>query len=190
MPGDYSVAISDFGEAEFAVTSQSASLAVGESRVLSFDGTYIRTSSISVGVSVEGEGLAGVMVSLTGHGEVASAVTGPAGHHTFNELRKGTYFLEISGFDTAEVAFSATTRTVSVAADETENVAFDGQYLRTASIIGAVTVENKALPRRQREPERRVGRCERDGHDGCKRTLRVHRPQDGRLYGRGLWVRQ
>lgn len=144
--GDYSVAISDFGEVQFAVTSQSASLAVGESRVLSFDGTYIRTSSISVGVSVEGEGLAGVTVSLTGHGEVASAVTGPAGHHTFNELRKGTYFLEISGFDTAEVAFSATTRTVSVAVDETENVAFDGQYLRTASIIGAVTVENKALP--------------------------------------------
>ena len=126
--GDYSVAISDFGEAEFAVTSQSASLAVGESRVLSFDGTYIRTSSISVSVSVEGEGLADVTVSLSGGPDAVSetATTDAGGYYAFSRLRAGDYSVVVSGYDTDEYNFEITSQDVPVAPGETANVAFEG----------------------------------------------------------------
>lgn len=144
--GTYDVTISDFGEAEFPTTSQPALLSVGESKVFSFEGTYIRRSSVSVSVSVDGKGLQGVSLRLTGQDEAANAVTDSTGRHTFPELRAGSYSVEISDFDPDEVGFPTTTQMVTVAVDETQNVTFDGKYLRTASIVGRVSVEGTGLP--------------------------------------------
>ena len=143
--GTYSVEISDFGEAEFARTSQSASLAVGEPKVISFDGTYVRRSSVSAVVSVEGEGLQGVTLRLAGQDTVATGVTEATGRHRFAELRAGTYSLGISGFDSDEVEFLDTIRTVTVGLDETRNTVFDGRWVRTAGIESRVTVEGMGL---------------------------------------------
>ena len=143
--GTYSVEISDFGEAEFARTSQSVSVAVGEARVISFDGTYIRRSSVSTVVSVEGEGLEGIALRLTGQEAVPSGVTDATGRYTFSELRAGTYTLGISGFDADEVEFPDTIRTVTVGLNEAKNTVFDGWYVRTAGIEGRVTVEGIGL---------------------------------------------
>lgn len=111
--GAYVVAISDFGEVEFTTTSRSVSLAVGESRVLSFDGTYVRRSSVSASVRVAGSGLPGVALELASQGEVADAVTDSSGQHTFTRLRAGTYSVEVSGFDSDRVEFPITSQTVS-----------------------------------------------------------------------------
>ncbi len=143
--GTYSVEISDFGEAEFARTSQSVSVAVGEARVLSFDGTYIRRSSVSTVVSVEGEGLQGIALRLTGQDAVSSGVTDATGRYTFSELRSGTYTLGISGFDADQVEFPDTIRTVTVGLNEAKKTVFDGRHVRTAGIEGRVTVEGIGL---------------------------------------------
>ena len=143
--GTYEVEISDFGEAEFARTSQSVSVAVGEPKVLSFDGTFIRRSSVSAVVSVEGAGLQGITLRLAGQDTVAIGVTEVAGRHTFANLRSGTYTLEISGFDADEIEFPETNRTVAVGLDETSNTVFDGRWVRTAGIEGRVTVEGMDL---------------------------------------------
>lgn len=139
--GAYTVTISDFGEVEFATTSRSVSLAVGESKVLSFNGTYIRRSSISASVRVAGSGLQGVALHLAGQDEVADGVTDSSGLHTFTGLRAGTYTVEISGFDSAHVFFPTTRQAVAVAVDQTVNVVFDGKHLPRGSLVGQVSIE-------------------------------------------------
>ena len=139
--GAYTVTISDFGEVEFTTTSQSVSLAVGESRVLDFNGTYVRSSNISAIVRVADTGVQGVTLRLAGQDEVTDAVTDAAGQHTFAELRAGTYSIEISGFCGDHVSFPTTSQDVSVAVDQTASVAFDGSHLLKGSIVGRVLIE-------------------------------------------------
>lgn len=143
--GAYVVAISDFGEVEFTTTSRSVSLAVGESRVLSFDGTYVRRSGVSASVRVAGSGLQGVALELAGQGEVANAVTDSSGQHTFTRLRAGTYSVEVSGFDSDRVDFPTTSQTVSVAVGETKTVTFDGTRLPRGHIVGQVSIEGTGI---------------------------------------------
>ncbi|MDE2678028.1 MAG: carboxypeptidase regulatory-like domain-containing protein, partial [Gemmatimonadota bacterium] len=60
--GNYTVEISGFDATDvaFSATSSAVEVAVGESKVWSFEGTYVRESTIAGQVSVEGNGLAGV----------------------------------------------------------------------------------------------------------------------------------
>ncbi len=143
--GAYTVTISDFGEVEFTTTAQSVSLAVGESRVLSFTGRYVRSSNISATVRVAGTGLQGVTLRLAGQGEVADTVTDAAGQHTFAELRAGTYSIEISGFCSDHLSFPNTSQDVSVAVDQTAIVTFDGSYLLEGSIVGRVSIKGMGM---------------------------------------------
>ncbi len=144
--GAYEVAISGFDAdaVGFSSTSKGATVGVGESQVLSFDGTYLRTAGIVGRVSVEGDGLAGVTVSLSGS-ESRTATTDQAGQYAFNELRAGTYQVGISGFDADDYEFSSTSQSVTVTLGQTANVPFDGTLLRTAGISGRVSVEGMAL---------------------------------------------
>ncbi len=144
--GTYTVEISEFGsdEVSFSNTSQSATVAVGESQVISFDGVYLRTASITGQVSVEGTGLEGVKVSLTGM-ESKEATTDASGQYAFSNLREGDYSVGISGFDTDSYGFEKTSMDVSVALGETKKVAFEGTMLRTAGISGQVSVEGTGL---------------------------------------------
>ncbi len=145
--GRYSVQISGFDadEVAFSSVSGTAEVGVGDTKVVSFDGTYLRTAGITGRVSVEGTGLEGVTVSLSGGESNQSTQTDAGGQFSFTRLRAGDYSVAISGYDTDEVGFDATSRSVTVALGETANVQFDGNYLRTAGITGRVSVEGMGL---------------------------------------------
>ncbi len=145
--GTYSVEISGFdsGEIGFSSTSGAATVGVGESKVVSFDGTYLRTAGIVGQISVDGEGLAGVTVTLSGHGEEATEVTDAGGLYSFSQLRSGTYQVAISGYDADDYEFEVTSKTATIATGETANVPFEGTLLRTAGIAGRVSVAGMGL---------------------------------------------
>ena len=145
--GTYGVEISGFDSDDvgFSNTSKSATVGVGESQVVSFDGTYLRTAGIMGQVSVEGKGLEGVTVNLSGSEEDASTTTDASGQYAFAKLRAGDYSVGISGYDTDEYDFEVTSMSVSVALGQTANVAFEGVLLRTAGISGQVSVEGTGL---------------------------------------------
>ena len=116
-------------------------MAVGESKVVDFEGTYLRASSIMGQVSIEGTGLGGVTVSLQGKGETREMPTNGAGQYLFEDLRRGDYAIGISGFDADEYGFDVTSKNIHVPYGETENVPFEGIALRTAEIRGTVAVD-------------------------------------------------
>ena len=125
----------------FGSPSSSATVAVGESKVVSFEGTYLRTSGILGQITAGNQPQEGVTVSLQGRGENRSMTTNSAGQYAFDELRSGDYAIGISGYDTDEMSFDVTSRTVTVAHGETANIPFEGTLLRTAGIMGTVSVE-------------------------------------------------
>ena len=143
--GSYTVAISDFGAVQFPRTGQSVTIAVGESKVVSFDGTYPRTASISGRVSIENAALAGIVVTLTGFGETATARSDGNGEYSFGQLRAGTYNIAISSFDPTDVTFSETSGSVQVAVGESKVRDFDGFYVRESTIKGRVSIEGNGL---------------------------------------------
>ena len=145
--GTYSVEISGFDgdEVGFGSLMSSATVGVGESKVISFDGTYLRTAGIMGQVSAEGVGLAGVTVSLAGEGEESTTTTDAGGLYAFSKLKAGAYSVAISGYDPDEVEFASTSMNVSVALGETANIPFEGTLLRTSGISGRVSVEGMGL---------------------------------------------
>ncbi len=145
--GRYAVAISGFDSDEvgFSSTSSSADLGVGDTEVVSFDGTYLRTAAVRGQVSVEGSGLAGVTVSLSGEGDDRTATTDAGGQYAFSKLRAGDYSVAVSGYDADAIGFDATSQSVTVALGETANVRFDGAYLRTSGVVGQVSVAGMGL---------------------------------------------
>ena len=145
--GNYTVEISGFDEDDVAFSSvaSTAELAVGESKVVPFEGTYLRTSAITGQVSVEGTGLADVTVSLQGRGEERTATTNGAGQYTFSELRSGDYSVGMTNPNADEYGFDVTSKTVTISHGETASVPFDGILLRTAAIMGTVTVEGTGI---------------------------------------------
>ena len=145
--GNYTVEITGFDATgvAFSSTSSAVTVGAGESKVWSFEGTYVRESAIAGQVSVEGNGLSDVTVSLQGMGADESEMTDEGGQFTFSNLRAGEYQLAISGYDTDEYGFSTTSATVRVEHGRTANVPFEGILLRTAAIMGQVSVEGEGL---------------------------------------------
>ncbi len=141
--GNYTIVISGFDDEDvaFGSTSSAAEVGVGESKVVSFEGTYVRTSGIMGQITADEEPQEGITVSLQGRGENRSMTTNSAGQYSFEELRRGDYSVGISGYETDEVSFDETSQSVTVAYGETANVPFAGTLLRTAGIAGTVTVE-------------------------------------------------
>ena len=150
--GSYSIEILsrfETGEVRFPSIKRAFMLDVGEVRVVSFNGTYLRTAGIEGRVSVEGEGLDSVRVSVTGgeDGADVTMVTDSAGQYAFSRLRAGDYVVAISGYDTDDYGFAAASRDVTVALRETATVDFEGILLRTSSITGLVSVDGTGLDR-------------------------------------------
>ena len=93
-------------------------------------------------VSIEGMGVAGVTVTLDG---TTSITTAGDGAFRFDNLEEGDYTVTISGFP-PEAEFSQTsTATVFVAAGATVTIDFNGSYIRTATIVGSVTVDGTGI---------------------------------------------
>ena len=145
--GRYKVTISDFDTDEhvFISVSVMVDVALDETTSIDFAGTYLRTSAITGQVTVDNHPLAGVTVTVEGKGEAYSATTNSAGQFTFSELRAGDYTVAITNPDEDEFGFEVTSRTVSVGHDEMAQVPFEGILLRTAAILGTVTVEGTGL---------------------------------------------
>ena len=145
--GTYSVEISGFDSDEvgFGSLMSSATVGVGESKIISFDGTYLRTAGIMGQVSVEGVGRPNVTVTMTGEGEDMTDVTDAGGLYGFSKLKAGSYSVAISGYDPDEVEFGTTSMNVTIALGETANIPFEGTLLRTSGISGRVSVEGMGL---------------------------------------------
>ena len=141
--GNYTIEISGFDDEDvaFGSTSSTATLAVGESKVVSFEGTYLRTSGIMGQVTADDVPQEGITVSLQGRGENKTVTTNGAGQFAFEQLRRGDYSVGISGYDTDEMTFDVTSQSVTVAYGETASVPFEGILLRTAGVMGTVSVE-------------------------------------------------
>ena len=147
--GDYSVAISGFDTDEygFDVTSENVKVALEETATVEFDGIMLRTAGIEVAVTINGDALPDVTVTVSGgpKDEEHTATTNTAGMYEVDELHAGDYSVAISGFDTDEYGFDVTTKSVSVGLLETADVAFDGILLRTAGVSGRVTIDGEAM---------------------------------------------
>ena len=142
--GSYTVTISGFSsDTEFAETSGSANItAQGQSVVVDFTGTYIRTATIAGSVTVDGTGIGGVSVALSGV-ESMSAETDADGNYDFSGLRAGDYTVEISGFDADKYVFDPVSQSVSVAAGDSSNVSFAGTPTRLPGQVDyRVRIEN------------------------------------------------
>ena len=116
----------------------------GQNVTRNFSGSWIRTASLMGMVTVEGEGLPGITVSVTGRQE-AQMLTDDNGQYTFTGLRAGNYTVEITGFDATGVAFSSTSSAVTVGAGESKVWSFEGTYVRESAIAGQVSVEGNGL---------------------------------------------
>ncbi|MCY3705857.1 MAG: carboxypeptidase-like regulatory domain-containing protein [Gammaproteobacteria bacterium] len=146
--GTYTVTISDFPEdISFETVSVEVEVEVGEVGSADFTGHFIRTSAVEGQVVIEGEGLAGVTVTLSGGpaDESYTMLTDADGMYRFEELRPGDYTVSISDFDTRDYEFAATSQDVNVDLDETGTVSFTGVLLRTSGISGRVSVEGMGL---------------------------------------------
>lgn len=94
--------------------------------------------TVSGTVSVEGQGLAGVTVQLAGSTS-QSTTTGSNGAYSFASVVEGNYSVTLSSIP-GDVVFSNTTQSVSIATDgQTATADFNGQFVRTASILVTVT---------------------------------------------------
>ena len=91
----------------------------------------------------------------------ATTATDNSGQFAFTGLRAGSYSVEISGFDMDEVGFGNTSSAATVGVGESKIISFDGTYLRTAGIMGQVSVEGVGLARRDRHHDRRGRRPDR-----------------------------
>ena len=147
--GEYVVTITNYdGDAiRFDTTRADVTLAVGELLAMSFDGVYRRTAAIAGAVTADGEGLAGVTVTLKGGPERVGVetVTDASGEYAFAGLRAGSYIVEISGYDADSYTFTAPVHTVSVALGEVAVVSFEATLLRTAGISGGVYVDGVGI---------------------------------------------
>ena len=147
--GTYTVEISGYPEdVKFDEVSKTVDVGVGDVEPVNFEGAYIRTSAVEGRVIIEGEGLAGVMVTLVGGpgNDSYTKMTGANGEFTFTELRPGDYQVSISGYDVEDYEFASNSHDVSVDLDETETVSFTGVLLRTSGISGRVGVPGMGLP--------------------------------------------
>ncbi len=95
-------------------------------------------------VTVEGTGLDGVTVSLTG-GASNTATTSGGGNYSFPNLEAGNYTVTISGFP-QDVSFDQTSGNTTVATQgRAQVIDFGGDYIRTASVTGTVSVNDEGI---------------------------------------------
>jgi large repetitive protein len=87
--GTYSVTISNLPTGvTFTATTQSVTVATGESKTAHFPGQAVQLATISGAVTVDNVGTAGVAVALSG-GATAATETGPGGAFSFTGLTPG-----------------------------------------------------------------------------------------------------
>ena len=120
-------------------------VALKETATVDFAGVKLRTAAILGHVSIEGEPLSGVTITVNGRGEEHAATTDAAGNYAIGHLHAGDYTVTISGFDADEYEFKPATQSITVDLLEKADVDFAGVKLRTAEIFGTVAAEGEPL---------------------------------------------
>ncbi len=141
--GEYHLDISGWDAERYAfeVTSTTVTLAGGETANVPFDGVNLRAGGIRGHVRVDGAGLDGVTVVLSGAAD-DTATTADAGRYAFAELTAGDYRVAISGFDTAAYNFASTASpTIALERGESLIVNFEGSSSQSATIAGYLYVD-------------------------------------------------
>ncbi len=143
MPDAYRVRIEGFDgdriafeEAELEVRAEAHDTVRAD-----FEGLWVRNSSVVGRVTVEGEPLGGIDVSLAGPSGEFGAVTGADGVFEFSGLLPGVYRVRIAGFDADRIAFDAAELEVEALPNGEVAADFDGVLLRNAAIRGRVSAE-------------------------------------------------
>lgn len=144
--GTYTVTISGYpSDGLFDAASTEATISSpGQTVTVDFSGSYIRTANLIGRVTVENMGLGGVTVALSGV-STATATTDDNGQYAFTGLRMGRYLVEISGYDTTRFHYSNTAVSVTMLVGEVKSVSFDGTHLRTAGVMGQVSVKGEGV---------------------------------------------
>jgi hypothetical protein len=96
------------------------------------------------GVSGEGMPLAGVVVELTGPLNRVTE-TDASGQYRFEQIPPGAYVVSIRNLP-IDAAFPAVSRTASVSAGSEVLLDFQGNFIRTASVTGAVLARGRGVP--------------------------------------------
>ena len=100
--------------------------------------------TVSGTVSVEGSGLAGVSVNLSGAAS-QSASTGSSGGYSFDNVPAGTHSVQISGAPD-EVTFGSIATAVTITTSgQAATADFSGNYIRTSIIEGSVTAGGEGV---------------------------------------------
>ncbi|MCY4571659.1 MAG: fibronectin type III domain-containing protein, partial [Gemmatimonadetes bacterium] len=143
--GNFQVGISgyDTDDFSFETTSKNVALALGETATVPFEGILLRTSGISGRVSVEGDGLDSVTVTLSGDDldEDMTSMTDASGQYAIAGLAEGDYTVTISDYDDVAYDFETTSMDVSLGDDDTQIVNFMGTHDRTASLTVMMYVD-------------------------------------------------
>jgi len=125
--GTYLVEIEDFPEdVEFEAISKSAILHQGKAAArVDFTGAKKRDGAINGSVTMEGAGMAGMNISVSGP-EFRSATTDSQGGFALDQLKRGVYTLTLSGFDPSLHSFPTSEQTVDVRSGATFETHFPG----------------------------------------------------------------
>lgn len=144
--GAYGVSIdaSTHPDVSFSQTAKTTTISTdGEVATVDFNGSYIRTASITGQVSAGGAPLAGVAVEVTSDEasiDAIQAVTDLGGAYQVTGLKAGSYTVDIDAPD--GVNFPATSYPVTVGTGETKTVHFVGEAVQMATISGSVIIDN------------------------------------------------
>ena len=111
-----------------------------ETGTVSFTGVLLRTSGIAGRVSVEGMGLGGIEVTLSGGDDSRTAMTDDGGQYSFAGLAAGDYTVSIA-VDSDAYVFESMSSDVALGDDESAIVNFEGAHARTASVSGMVFLD-------------------------------------------------
>ncbi|MGW8268361.1 MAG: carboxypeptidase regulatory-like domain-containing protein, partial [Longimicrobiales bacterium] len=148
--GSYAVLIEDSPTDDVIYAGLSKNVTItteGQIVTVDFAGSYIRTSTISGNVTADGEGLAGVPVTLAGPEADKNAVTDGSGHYSVSGLRAGDYTVTIDPPE--EYNFEQTSLNVSVAVGSLTEASFFGergvQEVTASLVISKVTKNDGTL---------------------------------------------
>ena len=112
----------------------------GQVVTANFDGSYVRTSAIIGSVEVGGNGIPGVSIAIGGMA-AAGTITDTNGAYSFSGLRAGSYTVEMTNPNSASYDFGTTSASVTLATGASEVVTFEGSLVTTASISGALFID-------------------------------------------------
>lgn len=140
VAGQYTVTIVGIpAEFQFAQTTNAVTVVSGQAASAVFVGEHVRTASITGTVLVDGAGLEGATLTLSGteSGQVSSNASGA---FLFDGLRAGDYTVTLSGLAPG-LTFLVLERTATVAVGGTEHVEFSGIQEKLA-VVAIAFLEN------------------------------------------------